>query len=320
MANYFICGGAGFIASHLIADIFRSEKDARVVVFDNLTSGKMSYLEEARKNRGFEFINADIKQLDILVKAMHGAEFIYHFASNPDIARSAAEPDIDFWEGTYLTNNILEAMRKNGVRKIIYASGSGVYGDTGILEVNENYAPLVPVSTYGASKLSGEALISAYCHMFEMQACIFRFANVVGARQTHGVGLDFIRKLIKTPKQLEILGDGSQSKSYIHVEDAIKAMRLLQDKMPENFSCYNVATLDYLTVKEIADIAVEVMGLEGVKYTYTGGRRGWKGDVPIVRLNSDKIRKEGWSNAYTSQEAVRLSLKALYTELKKEIS
>lgn len=316
MRNYFVAGGAGFIGSHLVADILRQEKNARVVVFDNFSSGSPAHLEGVRQNKGLEVINADIKELGVLIKAMSQAEVVYHFAANPDIAKAVVQPDIDFWEGAYLTNNILEAMRINNVKKILYASGSGVYGDTGTLEVGEDYAPMVPISTYGASKLSCEALISAYCHMFEMAACVFRFANVVGPRQTHGVGLDFIRKLIKNPRQLLILGDGKQTKSYIYVDDAINAMRLLDNNTPGLFSCYNVATSDYLTVKEIADIVIEVMGLEGVRYTYTGGQRGWKGDVPVVRLNSQKIRRLGWRNIHTSVEAVRLSVKALYEELK----
>ena len=317
MPNYFVCGGAGFIGSHLVRKIFSEEKNVRVIVYDNFSSGSMRYLEEIKGNKNLKIIKADIKGLNKLLKAMRGADIVYHLASNPDIAKAMTQPDIDFWEGIYLTNNVLEAMRKNNVKKLLYASGSGVYGDTGIRQVNEDYAPLVPISTYGASKLSCEALISAYCHMFSVDACSFRFANVVGPRQTHGVGLDFIRKLMKTPQQLTILGDGKQSKSYLYVDDAINAMRLLENNTPRLFSYYNVATSDYLTVKEIADIVIEVMGLKEVKYEYTGGDRGWKGDVPKVRLNTEKIRNLGWENKYTSRDAMYLSIKALYQEEKK---
>lgn len=316
MPNYFVCGGAGFIGSHLVRKIFSEEKNARVIIYDNFSSGSMRYLDQIKGNKNLKIIKADIKGLNKLLKAMRGADIVYHFASNPDIAKAITQPDIDFWEGTYLTNNVLEAMRKNNVKKLLYASGSGVYGDAGIRQVNEDYAPLVPISTYGASKLSCEALISAYCHMFDTDACSFRFANVVGPRQTHGVGLDFIRKLMKTPQQLTILGDGKQSKSYIYVDDAINAMRLLENNMPRLFSCYNVATPDYLTVKEIADIVIEVMGLKEVKYEYSGGDRGWKGDVPKVRLNTEKIRNLGWENKHTSRDAMYLSIKALYQEEK----
>ena len=316
MPNYFVCGGAGFIGAHLVNRILSEEKNARVAVYDNFSSGSMRYLKELKSRRNLKIIKADIKELNRLSKAMRGADIVYHLASNPDIAKAIRQPEIDFWEGTYLTNNVLEAMRKNNARTLLYASGSGVYGDVGSLEVSEDYTPLVPVSTYGASKLSGEALISAYCHMFKMDACSLRLANVVGPGQTHGVGLDFIRKLLKTPRQLSILGDGRQSKSYLYIDDAISAMRLLENNMPGLFSSYNVATADYLTVKEIADIAVELMGLHGVKYVYSGGDRGGKGDVPVVRLNSAKIRKLGWKNQYTSKEAMYLSIKSMYAEAK----
>jgi UDP-glucose 4-epimerase len=317
MPNYFVCGGAGFIGSHLLRKIFSQEKNVRVIVYDNFSSGSMRYLEEIRGNKNLKIIKADIKGLNKLSKAMRGTDIVYHLASNPDIAKAITQPDIDFWEGIYLTNNVLEAMRKNNIKKLLYASGSGVYGDTGTFEVSEEYAPMVPISTYGASKLSCEALISAYCHMFGVDACSFRFANVVGPAQTHGVGLDFIKKLMKNPQQLTILGDGKQSKSYIYVDDAINAMRLLENNTPGLFSYYNVATPDYLTVKEIADIVIEVMGLKEVKYEYTGGDRGWKGDVPKVRLNTEKIRNLGWENKYTSRDAMYLSIKALYQEAKK---
>ncbi|MFA5356659.1 MAG: NAD-dependent epimerase/dehydratase family protein [Candidatus Omnitrophota bacterium] len=314
MPDYFIAGGAGFIGSHLVTEILNEESSSGVVVFDNFSSGSPGHLEHLKGNGRLKIVEGDLKDAQALIKALDGADTVYHFASNPDIAKALRQPDIDFWEGTYLTNNILEAMRKNGVKNIIYASGSGVYGDTGELEVNEEYSPLAPISTYGASKLSCEAMISSYCHMFGMRGCALRFANVVGGRQTHGVGFDFIGKLKKDPKVLKILGDGNQSKSYLAAEDAVNAMRLLQRNMPERFSCYNAATRDHLTVKEIADIVVAVMGLKGVKYEYTGGQRGWKGDVPIVRMNSDKLRSLGWDNKRTSKEALRLSVEALYKE------
>jgi UDP-glucose 4-epimerase len=310
----FIAGGAGFIGSHLVEDILAENKDFKVVVYDNFSSGRKNYLERVKKNYNLEIVQADVKDLVTLSRVMKKVDLVYHLASNPDIARSVRQPDIDFWEGTYLTNNILEAMRANGVKKIIYPSGSGVYGDIGKKEVAEDYSPLRPISTYGASKLACESLLSAYCHMFGMTASVFRFANVVGPRQTHGVGYDFIRKLGKNPRRLEILGDGRQSKSYIYVDDVIRAMRLVERKQKNGFDCYNVATLDYLTVTEIARIVVEIMGLREVKFEYTGGQRGWKGDVPVVRLNSEKIRKLGWKNQYNSREAMIKAVEALIRE------
>lgn len=320
MLTYFISGGAGFVGSHLINRILSEEKDAYIIIYDNLSSGKIprEYLSELKNIKNLKIVNADIKDLHTLVKNIKNVDIVYHLASNPDIAKAITQPDIDFSEGTYLTNNILEAMRINNVKKLLYSSGSGVYGDTGFLEVNEDHSPMFPISTYGASKLACEALICSYCHMFDMAAVAFRFANIVGPHQTHGVGFDFINKLIKNPAVLEILGDGNQSKSYMYVIDAINAMRLLEKNLPKGFSYYNVATLDYLTVKEIADTVVEVMGIENVKYVYTGGKKGWKGDVPVVRLNSEKIKKLGWRNEYTSREAIYLSIKSIYEELERE--
>lgn len=312
MKNYFIAGGAGFIGSHLCRKILSEESDVSVTVYDNFTSGKMWHLEDIKDK--IKIVEADIKDSGKLVSSMMNADVVYHFASNPDISKAMTQPDIDFWEGTYLTNNILEAMRKAGVKNLIYASGSGVYGDTGFLETSEDYSPQLPISTYGASKLSCEALICSYCYMFDMNAAAFRFANVVGPNQTHGVGYDFIKKLLKDESQLPILGDGTQSKSYIYVEDIISAIRTVELNFLKQYSYFNVSTKDFISVKEIADLTLEVMNLKNVKYNYSGGNRGWKGDVPVVRLNSDKIRNLGWNNKYTSAEAIKLSLKSIYED------
>jgi len=320
MKRYIIVGGAGFIGSHCAEEILKTKENVAVVIYDNFSSGRMRHLEAIRSDRRLTIVTADAKDLKALSSAMKGSDVIYHFASNPDISRAAREPDIDFQEGTYLTNNVLEAARLNGVKKIIYASGSGVYGDAGHRITDEDYPYKNPVSTYGASKLAGEALISAYCHLFGMRGASLRFANVVGPRQTHGVGYDFVKKLLRNKKRLEILGDGRQSKSYIYIADVVSALMLLDRKMPKGFSCYNVATRDYITVREIAGIVAGVMGLTGVRYSYTGGSRGWKGDVPVVRLDTRKIRKMGWNNRYTCRQAVKKSIAAIYEDAKRNRS
>jgi UDP-glucose 4-epimerase len=262
-------------------------------------------------------IRGDVKDLDSLTSAMQGHDVVIHLASNPDIARAATEPEIDFREGTLLTNNVVEAMRRSGTRNILYASGSGVYGDLGEREVDEDYGPLIPISTYGASKLAGEALISSYCHMFDFTGRAFRFGNVVGPRQTHGVGFDFLRQLMKNPRKLRILGDGTQSKSYIHVRDVVEAVLLASRSRRERFAIYNVAT-DYITVTEIAHLAAECAGLNPsqLKFEYTGGDRGWKGDVPIVRLNTDRIRRLGWVCGSSSRQALGDSMMAMLSDWK----
>ena len=310
----FIAGGSGFIGSHF-ADHFLAATDAEVTVFDNFTSGQRWHLKQHTRNKRLRIIEGDLQDRPAVIEALSAHDLVYHFASNPDIAKAMTQPDIDFWQGTYLTQNLLEAMRSNGVRRMVYASGSGVYGDTGWMPVHEDYAPMLPISTYGASKLAGETLISAYCHMFDMQAYVFRFANVVGRRQTHGVGYDFIHKLKRDPHNLEVLGDGRQSKSYIHVRDIVGAIQYVVGKVSDAFNYYNVATDDYLDVKTIAEMVIEEMGLRDVTLHFTGGPRGWKGDVPVVRFDLDKIHALGWRAMMTSHEAMRRSIREMLSDL-----
>jgi UDP-glucose 4-epimerase len=254
-----------------------------------------------------------VKDLAALREAMAGHDVVIHLASNPDIARAAVEPDIDFREGTALTQNVVEAMRTTGARRILYASGSGIYGDLGELEIGEDHGPLLPISTYGASKLAGEALITAYCHMFGLGGYAFRFGNVVGPRQTHGVGFDFVRRLLRDPAVLEVLGDGTQSKSYIHVHDVVAAVLLANERCAKPFEAFNVATGDYVTVREIAHLALECVGLspERTRLSFGEANRGWKGDVPVVRLDVSRIRALGWRCRRSTREALRASLAEL---------
>lgn len=309
--RYLVIGGAGFIGSHVVKRILSEELEAEVRIYDNFSSGKEKHLKEVQKSKRLYIYRDDIKKLDMLEKAMKQVDIVYSLASNPDISKAITQPDIDFWEGTYLINNVLEAMRKNNVKKLLYASGSGVYGDVGDIVTNEDYSPMLPASTYGASKLACEALICSYCKMFDMNAAAFRFANVVGPNQTHGVAYDFINKLKKDNSVLDILGDGNQSKSYIYITDIVDALRLIEKSYLHNYNYYNVATLDYITVTEIANIVVERMKCGLVPYRYAGGDRGWKGDVPVVRLDSNKIRRLGWKNQYTAHQAMVMSVDAM---------
>lgn len=310
--TYMVVGGAGFIGSHVTKRLIAEEPAAQILIYDNFSSGKKDHLQEILDDKRLHIMEGDIKDLDQLTKAMEEVDIVYSLASNPDISKAIAQPDIDFWEGTYLINNVLEAMRRNGVKNLIYASGSGVYGDVGATVTDEDFSPMLPSSTYGASKLACEALICSYCKMFDMNAGAFRFANVVGPNQTHGVGYDFLKKLADNPKRLEILGDGTQSKSYIYIDDIVNALRTVEKKALHGYNYYNVATLDHITVTEIADITVKIMGLQDVEYSYSGGDRGWKGDVPIVRLDSQKIRKLGWNNQYTTPQAIEMSVTSMY--------
>lgn len=312
--KYFIVGGAGFIGSHLCRKILSEDANSFVTIYDNFSSGKKWHLNNIIDNKNLTIIEADVKDLDVLSDSIKGNDIVYHFASNPDIAKAMTQPDIDFWEGTYLTNNVLEAMRKNNIKNLLYASGSGVYGDAKFIETDEDYSPQLPISTYGASKLSCEALISSYCYMFDMNAAAFRFANVVGPNQTHGIGYDFVKKLLNDNSRLKILGNGTQSKSYIYVSDVLNAMSLVEKNYLSGYNYFNVSTQDYITVEEIAGIATKVLNLNNVDFIYSGGDRGWKGDVPVVRLNSDKIRSLGWTNVFTSRDAIKLSVESIYKD------
>lgn len=316
----FIAGGAGFIGSHFTDRLLADPATEAVTLYDNFSSGREWHYAHHRADSRLRVVRADIKDSSALVAAMSGHDLVIHLASNPDIARAVTEPDIDFREGTFLTQQILEAMRVTSTPALLYASGSGVYGELGELEAQEDHGPLLPVSTYGASKLAGEALISSYCAMFGITGRAFRFGNVVGPRQTHGVGFDFVRRLREDPSRLRILGDGAQSKSYIHVSDVLNAVLLALRTVSQPYQVFNVATGDYITVTEIAELAVEVVGLAkgSVRFEYTGGDRGWKGDVPVVRLNTDRIRSLGWHCARTSRQALCVSMGALLEERKAE--
>lgn len=316
--RYVIVGGAGFIGSHFTDHLLGKREVERVTLFDNFSSGRTWHYEHHNADPRLRVIRGDVSDLEVLTEGIGGHDVVIHLASNPDIARAATDPSIDFYQGTCLTHNVVEAMRRAGVGHLLYASGSGVYGDLGETEAHEDYGPLLPVSTYGASKLAGENLMCSYGHMFGLTGCAFRFGNVVGPRQTHGVGFDFLRRLREDGSKLDILGDGTQSKSYIHVNDVVRAVLHAGDQATAPFQVYNVATGDYITVGEIADLAVEVAGLDAasVRYVFTGGSRGWKGDVPIVRLNTDRIQATGWQCERTTREALRASMISMRDDTK----
>lgn len=315
--SYFLAGGAGFIGSHFTDRLLRSDATRKVTIFDNFSSGREWHFEEhrARNDERLRVLRGNVNDLNALTAAMGDHDVVIHLASNPDISRAATEPEIDFYQGTLLTNNVVEATRKSGVARLLYASGSGVYGDMGDTALAEDHGPLRPVSTYGASKLAGEALIASYCAMFGLTACAFRFGNVVGARQTHGVGFDFVRRLGADPKCLRLLGDGEQSKPYIHVSDVVDAVLTADERVKAGFAIFNVATDDAVTVTEIAEMAVECLGLgEKPRFEYTGGDRGWRGDVPVVRLDTRRIRSLNWQPRMNSREAMYRSLKELIAD------
>ncbi len=313
--RYFVTGGAGFIGAHLV-NVLLDTTPSEVTVFDNFSTGRRWAFFERIHDPRLRIVEADARDQAAVVAAIAGHDVVYHLAANSDIARAAVEPEIDFLNGTLLTHNVLEGMRRAGVKRILFTSGSGVYGEVPPVPIAEEYPRMIPISTYGACKLAGESLISAYCHLFEITGTVFRFANVVGPHQTHGVAYDFLRRLAGDPTRLKIFGDGRQTKPYIHVEDVLAAFRLMEREHRGGFDVFNVGTEDSLTVAEIAGIVAERMGLSDVRHEYTGGSRGWKADVPVYKLDTTKVRGRGWSSRRNSREAVTAAVDAMLHDLK----
>jgi len=297
-----VTGGAGFIGSHLVDKLIAGGNE--VTVIDNLSSGKLEFIEHHDQDPNFRLVKLDMLELEKLKHAIKGADMIYHLAANPDVRLGAQNTRIHLEQNIIVTYNLLEAMRMNQQQNIAFTSTSTIYGEASIIPTPENYGPLIPISLYGASKLACEALITSYCHTFEMRSWIFRFANIVGKRGTHGIIIDFINKLKANPKALEILGDGQQRKSYIHVSDCIDGILFAVNKSGEMVNIFNIGSTDTINSTQIGELIVKEMGLHDVKFTYTGGNRGWKGDVPKMLLSIDKLRKLGWNPSHNSKSSV----------------
>jgi UDP-glucose 4-epimerase len=311
--NIVVSGGAGFIGSTLVDRLLQAGHSVTVV--DNLSGGDRSFLAQHARSKRFRLVVADVRNTKALIKAMSGkVDLVYHLAANADIARGVHDPTLDFEHSIVATFSMLQAMRHHGIKRLVYTSGSGVYGDRGRTFLSETHGPLEPVSMYGASKLGAEGLISAFVHLFGMQAWIFRPANIIGPRSTHGVVFDFMRKLQKNPKELGILGDGQQSKAYLHVDDVIDALLLVQKKAKDPISFFNLSSRSFISVNRIADLVIRGMGLGPVKRSHTPGKVGWKGDVPVIRLTSSRLTKLGWKPKYTSAGAVSATVAALLAD------
>ena len=306
--RYFIAGGAGFIGSHLVDSLVSM---GEVTVYDNLSSGKQEFFQHHLKRDGFRFVKADLLDRDSLAGAIKDSDIVFHMAANPEVRTGRLDTELDLKQGTIATYNVLETMRLHGIKRIVFASSSTVYGETAGQPIPEDYGPLQPISLYGASKLASEGFITAFCHLFGMQAWIFRFANVVGDRATHGVIFDFINKLKQNPEELEILGDGTQEKPYIYVRDCVDGILYGFQHSDGQANVFNLGNRDTTSVTTIGRMLIESLGLTNVRLKYTGGNRGWPGDVPQVRLDTTRMEKLGWKPKYTSDEAVRLAIKEL---------
>jgi len=310
LMNILVTGGAGFIGSHLIDALLA--KNNTVVCLDDLSLGTEENLEHQMDNDKFKFIKLDLLDKKALDKVFSKNKFdcVFHMAANSDIKAGAENVDVDL-EKTFMTTfNVLEAMKKHKVRQFVFASTSAVYGELdGAL--SEDIGPLFPISFYGAAKLGSEAYISAFGENYDIQSWIFRFPNVVGKRSTHGVIFDFINKLRKNPNALEILGDGKQEKPYVYVKDVVEGIIFGWKNASEKLNYFNLGVDSATTVTKIAEVVVEEMGLSNVKFNYTGGDRGWAGDVPKFQYDLSKINKLGWKAKRTSDEAVALAVKSL---------
>ena len=305
----FITGGAGFIGSHLVDKFI--EKGYFVTVYDNLSSGKKQFLNKHMQNKNFKFFEDDLLDINQLKKAIKGHDVVFHIAANPFVRLGEKQTKLDLEQGAIATYNILESMRINNLKKIIFSSSSVVYAEVPNISIPESYGPTLPISLYGAGKLASEGLISAFCGTFDLQAWIFRFANIVGIRGTHGVIVDFIDKLRKNPKELEILGDGKQQKPYLYVSDVVDGMIFGFEHSSNQINLFNLGCDSNTTVTKIAQMVVEEMGLKNVEFKYTGGRRGWPGDVPRFQLDSTKIKNLGWKERYSSDDAVRKAIREI---------
>lgn len=297
-----VTGGAGFIGSHIVDRLVELDE---VLVLDNLSSGRKEFVNKAARLHVVDIAEAP------LADYLKGVEEVWHLAANPDVRMGAEKPDEIYRNNILATYRLLEAMRKAGVRRIVFTSTSTVYGEAKLIPTPEDY-PTHPISLYGASKLACEALIESYCHTFDFQAYIFRFANVIGKRSTHGVIYDFIKKLRANPNELEILGNGEQNKSYIYIEDCISAM-FAGLRANEKVNIFNIGSEDQIKVRRIAEIVAEEMGLNP-RFRFTGGDRGWKGDVPVMLLSIERLKALGWKPRFGSEEAVRMTVRDLLDE------
>lgn len=308
-----VTGGAGFIGSHLI-DRLVSRGDT-VVVIDNLSSGNLDFIQNHIDSGKVSLVKGDITNYQDVLSAMNGVECVFHLAANPDIRLGTKITDTDLKQGTIATYNIVEAMRVEGVNKIAFASSSVVYGEDAPMPTPEDYGPCLPISLYGASKQAGEGLISSWVGTFGFQAWIFRFANIIGTRGTHGVIFDFIHKLKADPSRLEVLGNGLQEKSYMEVGDCVDGILHVMANSNESVNLFNLGSHDTASVRRIAEIVVEETGCAGASIEYTGGDRGWAGDIPRAMLAIDKMLEIGFDVNYNSEQAIRHTARALIEEI-----
>ena len=309
--KHFVTGGAGFIGSWVVD---RLAKRNYVTVYDNLSTGKEEFVAHHLNEQYFRLAKGDLLDMDTLTKEMKFHDVVWHIAANPDIRKGTESTKTDLEQNTIATYNCLEAARKNDIKDFVFSSTSTVYGRAKKVPTPEDYGPCLPISLYGASKLACEGLVSAYAELYGIKGWIFRFANIVGHRGTHGILVDLVDKLNKDNKNLEVLGDGKQMKSYLLVDECVEGMVYGWKHSRDRLNYFNLGAKDQTSVKDIVRILLEESRVKGVKVHYTGGEGGWKGDVPRFLLDTKKIAKLGWRPKQTSDEAVREAARIVVKE------
>lgn len=306
-----VTGGAGFIGSHVVDALVAS--GTRVTVLDNFTTGRRRNLEHHGGLPAVQIIEADVLDGPALAQAMEGCDAVFHFQANADVRGGPDRTRIDLEQNTIATWNVLEASRLAGVRDFVFASSATVYGEPTVFPTPERYAP-IQTSLYGASKLACEALIQAYSEYFGLRSLVFRFVSWVGERYSHGVVVDFVKKLRANPTSLEILGDGSQRKSYLHVEDGLAGVFAAFERSTARSAVFNLGHDEVMPVTEVATIVASEMGLRDVEWRFTGGARGWLGDSPFVQLDTAAIRSLGWQPRIPIEEGIRRTVRHLLAD------
>ena len=307
----FVVGGAGFIGSHLVD---RLVARGPVTVYDNLSVGRRAFLAEHLDAGRASLVEADALDLDRLTAALAGHDVVFHLAANPEARWGLQNPRLDLEQGTIATWNVLEAMRRAGVPRLVFASSGTVYVETPRACAEGDLGAL-PISLYGASKFAGEAMISAFVECFGLRAWIYRFGNVVGPRGTHGAALDFLKKLHANRTELEVLGDGRQAKPYLYVRDCADGILFGFDNAADRLNIFNLAPPDTTSVTRIAELCVAASPYPDAAIRYTGGDRGWPGDVPRSLMDAGKLAALGYRLRHTSDEAVRMAVEALAAEV-----
>ena len=311
-----ITGGAGFIGSYIAEKLVENGTDTKVI--DNLVTGKKENLSKCFDQDNFSFLEYDLGNLDGIEDHLGDADILFHFAADPEVRTGYSKPEDSFEQNIVNTFNLLQKIKQSKIKKIVFASSSSVYGDAKIIPTNEEYGPLSPISHYGASKLACEAMVSSFCHNYNIEGVILRPANVIGLRGRHGLIWDLVHKLKINQDELELLGDGKQTKSFIHISDAIDGIFFSLNNLQDKVEVFNLGSEDSVEIMDVAKIVCKNMGLNEIKINLTGGvddGRGWKGDIRIAHLDITKLKNSGWTPKLSSINAADITSHEIIKEV-----